>query len=384
MHLRKFLRLSGSVLALPALNVCCAPFGQSTSLKSNAFGPLVNLADFEELARHRLSHMAYEYIAGGAGDEMTMRWNREALEAIRLNPRVLVDVQPVDMSVTLFGQKHATPILLAPTAFHRLAHREGEVETARGASAAGVGFVVSSLSTRRLEDIARVTSQPLWFQLFVLQKERRDFVREVLAEAKARDCRAIVLTVDAPVTGARNRSERAHFHLPDAWETPYYPDRSGRKQSGGLPISGALTWSDVDWLRANTDLPVLLKGILNPADAKQAVRAGVNGIVVSNHGGRELDTVPASITMLPKIVEAVEDRIPVLMDSGIRRGTDILKALALGAKAVLVGRPYLYGLACNGAPGVSRVIEILRKELEMAMVLTGRQRVADINRSVVG
>src|SRR5262249_30095117 len=147
--------------------------------------------------------------------------------------------------------------------------------------------------------------------------------------------------------GARNRSERARFHLPDAWETPYYPDRTGRKQSGGLPISGALTWNDVEWLRGNTDLPVLLKGILNPTDAKQAVSAGVNGIVVSNHGGRELDTVPASITMLPKIVEVIDNRLPVLMDSGVRRGTDILKALALGAKAVLIGRPYLYGLACG-------------------------------------
>jgi 4-hydroxymandelate oxidase len=368
----------GASLALPALGGF-----SSVQAAQKRVSELVNLADFDDLARQRLSHMAYEYIAGGAGDEITMRWNREALDAIRVNPRVLVDVQPVDTRVTLFGQEHNFPVLLAPTAFHRLAHREGEVETARGAERGRVPFVVSSLSTRKLSDIRKATTQPLWFQLFVLQKERREFVREVLAEAKENGCRAIVVTVDAPVTGARNRSERARFRLPDAWETPYYPDRAGRKQSGGLPISGALTWSDVDWLRANTDLPVLLKGILNPTDAKQAVRSGVNGIVVSNHGGRELDTVPASITMLPKIVEAVENRLPVLMDSGIRRGTDILKAIALGAKAVLIGRPYLYGLACGGAEGVSRVIEILRREFEMAMVLAGKGNLSEITKEVL-
>jgi 4-hydroxymandelate oxidase len=378
MHRRDLLRTLAAYVTLPALGGLCSVEGGQKRVSE-----LVNLADFDDAARQRLSHMAYEYIAGGAGDETTMRWNREALDAIRVNPRVLVDVQPVDTRVTLFGEEYNFPVLLAPTAFHRLAHREGEVETARGAEAGRVPFVVSSLSTRKLADIRKATKQPLWFQLFVLQKERREFVREVLAEAKEANCRAILLTVDAPVTGARNRSERAKFHLPDAWETPYYPDRTGRKQSGGLPISGALTWSDVDWLRANTDLPVLLKGILNPMDAKQAVTAGVNGIIVSNHGGRELDTVPASITMLPKIVEAVENRLPVLMDSGIRRGTDILKALALGAKAVLIGRPYLYGLACGGADGVSRVVEILRREFEMAMVLVGRKSVSELNHDVL-
>ncbi len=372
MHRRELLKILGASLALGGIN----------SLSAAPKRELVNLADFEDYARHRLPHMAYEYIAGGAGDEITMRWNREAFDAIKLNPRVLVDVQPVDTRVTLFGDEYNFPLLLAPTAFHRLAHREGEVETARGANAARVPFVVSSLSTRRLADIRKATTQPLWFQLFVLQKERREFVREVLAEAKENGCHAVVLTVDAPVTGARNRSERARFRLPDAWETPYYPDRTGRKQSGGLPISGALTWRDVEWLRANTDLPVLLKGILNPADAKQAVTSGVNGIIVSNHGGRELDTVPASITMLPKIVDAVENKLPVLMDSGIRRGTDILKALAFGAKAVLIGRPYLYGLACGGANGISRVIEILRREFEMAMVLVGRKSIRQLDHDV--
>ena len=386
MHLRDFLRITAGTLALTPFTASADALyrdAQTAIPIATRLSDLLSLADFENLARHRLSHMAYEYIASGAADEITLRWNREALDAIRLNPRVLVDAQPVDTALTLLGQKHSFPLLLAPTAFHRLAHPEGEVETARGAAASGIAFVVSSLSTRRLEDISRATTLPLWFQLFVLQKERRGFVREVLAEAKANGCQAVVLTVDAPVTGPRNRSERAHFHLPDRWETPYYPDRTGRKQSGGLPISGALTWSDVDWLRANTDLPILLKGILNPADAKRALRAAVDGLIVSNHGGRELDTVPASITMLPKIVDAVENRIPVLMDSGIRRGTDIFKALALGAKAVLIGRPYLYGLACGGSQGVSRVIEILRKEFEMTMILMGRRNLSEINREAL-
>lgn len=380
MHLgrRDFLHLTAGLLASKLAPGTIAGPGQESDLSK-----FYNLADFEKRAQQRLSHMAFEYIAGGAGDEITMRWNREAFDAIQLNPRVLVDVLPVDTSITLFGEKHPMPVLLAPTAFHRLAHREGEVATARGASASGVSFVVSSLSTRRLGDIRRATTKGLWFQFFVLQKERRDFVRDVLAELRSIDCKAIVVTVDAPVTGSRNRSERARFKLPDHWETPYYPDRAGRKQSGGLPISGALQWEDIAWLRANTDLPILLKGILNPVDAREALKSGVNGIVVSNHGGRELDTVPASITVLPKIVEAVEGRMPILMDSGIRRGTDILKALAYGAQAVLVGRPYLYGLACGGAEGVSRVLEILRKEFEMAMVLAGCKKVEAIGRVII-
>lgn len=346
-------------------------------------GPeLASLGDFEELAKRRLPHMAYEYIAGGAGDEVTIRWNREAFDDIKLVPRVLAEVEPVDTSVELFGRRLSLPLLFAPTAFQRMAHPEGEVAAAQGASDARVPFVVSSLSTRRLEDIARATSQGLWFQFFTLQKERRPFVRDVLQEIKSTGCQALVVTVDAPVTGARNRSERARFKLPDHFETPYYPDRAGRKQSGGLPVSGPLVWADIDWLRANTTLPVLLKGIMHPADAQQAARLGVSGIIVSNHGGRELDTVPASISVLPKIMEAVDGTLPVLLDSGVRRGTDMIKAIALGAKAVLIGRPYLYGMACGGAAGAARVADILRREFEMAMVLLGKKTVAQIDRSV--
>jgi 4-hydroxymandelate oxidase len=342
-----------------------------------------NLFDFEALARQRIPHASYEYIAGGAGDEITLQWNREAFDAIALHPRVLVDVEHIDTSLKLLGRKLAFPVLLAPTAFHRLVHPEGEVETARGASAAEALLVVSSLSTRRVEEIAGATTQPWYFQLFDIGRERREFLTGLLATLKTTGCQGVVVTGDAPVTGARNRSERAHFSLPEDFETPYYPDRTARKQVGGLPVSGSSTWADLAWLRSKTELPILLKGVLHEADAKLAVKAGMDGIIVSNHGGRELDTVPATITVLPRIIKAVGNRVPVLLDGGVRRGTDVLKALALGARAVLIGRPYLYGLSVGGATGVTRVLEILRQEFEMAMKLSGRRTLAEIDRTVI-
>jgi 4-hydroxymandelate oxidase len=345
----------------------------------------VCLADFEPLAKERLSHFAYEYIASGAADELTLRWNREAFDQIRLRPKVLVDVEKIDTRVTLFGQEMPHPILLAPTARHRLSHPEGEVATARGAGAAGAPFVVSSLSTRRLQDVAPAAKSPLWFQLYDLRKERREFVRDVVKEAEQFGCRAFVVTVDAPVDGARNRIQRVADQLPRDAETPYYQ----KANSGGgvvLPIMGSMgsfTWEAIEWLLSVTQLPVLLKGIMNPDDADQAVRYGAAGIIVSNHGGRCLDTLPASISALAPVVEKVAGRVPVLVDGGVRRGTDVLKALALGAKAVLIGRPYLYGLAVNGAEGVAQVVNILRQEFQMAMALTGRPSIHSIDRSVV-
>jgi 4-hydroxymandelate oxidase len=345
----------------------------------------VCVADFESLAKARLSHFAYEYIASGAADELTVRWNREAFDEIRLRPRVLVDVEKVDTHVTLLGQAMPHPILLAPTARHRLSHPEGEVATAQGAGAAGATFVVSSLSTRRLADIVSAAKAPLWFQLYDLRKERREFVRAVVREAEEAGCRVFVVTVDAPVDGARNRVQRVADQLPKGLEMPYYQ----KSNSGGvsdLPIMGSMgsfTWEAIQWLRTITQLPIVLKGIMNPDDAQLAVDSGVAGIIVSNHGGRCLDTLPASINALPAVVKKVAGRLPILMDGGIRRGTDVLKALALGAQAVLVGRPYLYGLAANGAKGVTQVIDILREELEMAMALTGRPSISSIDSSVL-
>lgn len=349
---------------------------------AGALSDLVSLDDFERAARERMAAMAYEFVASGAGDEVTIRWNREDYNKLKLRPRVLVDVEVLDTSLDLFGQKSDFPILLAPTSLHRLTHPEGEVETARGAGAANATFVVSSLSTRRMADIAHAASKPLWFQLYGVNKERHEFVRDVVQEVKALGCRALCVTVDAPVLGARNRQARAGFRIPDGFETPYYPERP--KSAAGLPILGSFTWDDVAWLRSSTTLPILLKGILNPEDAELAIRAGVDGIIVSNHGGRCLDTLPSTISVFPSVAEKVAGRVPLLVDGGIRRGTDVLKALALGAKAVLIGRPYIFGLAAGGAAGVTRVVELLRDEFKMAMALTGRRTLAEIDRSVIG
>jgi 4-hydroxymandelate oxidase len=386
MNRRTLLAATGALLGSSLLEGAgeSAP-NNGTPLKSSSdsAAEAFNLFDFEGLARQRIPHPAYEYIAGGAADEITVRWNREAFDALAIRPRVLVDIERIDTSVELFGQRLPFPVLLAPTAFHRLVHPDGEVETARGASAGEALFVVSSLSTRRVEDISRAMTQPWYFQLFDIGKRRREFLMGLLETLKATGCQGLVVTADAPVTGVRNRSERAHFSLPQDFETPYYPDRTARKQVGGLPVSGSSTWADLAWLRSKTALPIMLKGVLHEEDAKLAVKAGMDGIIVSNHGGRELDTVPATITVLPRIIKAVGNRVPVLLDGGVRRGTDVLKALALGARAVLIGRPYLYGLSVGGAAGVAQVLGILRGEFEMAMKLSGRRTLAEIDRAVI-
>jgi 4-hydroxymandelate oxidase len=387
MNRRTLLAATGALLGsslLERAGVENAPNdGTPPKSASDSAAETFNLFDFEGLARQRIPHPAYEYIAGGAADEITLRWNREAFDALALHPRVLVDIERIDTKVELFGRRLAFPVLLAPTAFHRLVHPDGEVETARGASAGEALFVVSSLSTRRVEDISRAMTQPWCFQLFDIGRRRREFLLGLLETLKANGCQGLVVTADAPVTGARNRSERAHFSLPEDFETPYYPDRTARKQVGGLPVSGSSTWADLAWLRSKTALPMMLKGVLHEEDAKLAVKAGMDGIIVSNHGGRELDTVPATITVLPRIIKVVGNRIPVLLDGGVRRGTDVLKALALGARAVLIGRPYLYGLSVGGAAGVAQVLGILRGEFEMAMKLSGCRTLAEINRAVI-
>ncbi|MEO8724573.1 MAG: alpha-hydroxy acid oxidase [Acidobacteriaceae bacterium] len=359
----------------------------------------VCLDDFEALAqtREHVSEMTWEYVRGGSADENTMRWNREAFARLRLKPKVLVDVSHIDTRVTLFGEEHASPLLLAPTAYHKLLHPEGEIATARGAALGGAAMVVSSFSNISIEDIAKTAKCPLWFQLYA--QSDRGFTRELALRAEAAGCRALCLTVDTPVLGCRNREDRVGFALPPG---------TARANLNALKFAGveignlltahrtvdehsiytamldaSLNWKDLDWLRSLSKLPLLLKGVLNPEDAARAVEAGVSGIIVSNHGGRNLDTVPATIDALPFIAEKVAGRIPVLMDGGIRRGTDVLKAIALGADAVLIGRPQLYGLACGGAEGVARVIEILRRELEMAMALCGRTTIASIDRGAL-
>ncbi len=345
------------------------------------------LTDFEPLAKARVSAMAWEYVNGAAADETTVRWNREAFSRIRLKPRVLNDVSKLDTRVTLYGREHQYPILLAPTAAHKLMHPQGELATARGAGSAHAGFVLSSFSTTSVEDVAAAAKTPFWFQLYV--QPDRGFTRNLVQRAESAGCTALCLTVDTPTAGARDRETRAKVSFPPL------PNLEGARQAGGEQYRAAenkiysaildptLTWKDVEWLRSFTTVPLLLKGILNPADADRAVQSGADGIIVSNHGGRNLDTVPATIDALPLVHEKVAGRVPILVDGGIRRGTDVMKALALGANAVLIGRPYLYGLGADGQDGVTRVLQILQREFAMSMALTGRTRISEIDRTVL-
>ncbi|MDX2030415.1 MAG: alpha-hydroxy acid oxidase [Blastocatellia bacterium] len=364
--------------------------GWPRGAEANAPQPaLASLSDYEAAARERMAHMAWEYINGGAADEATLRWNREAFERVRLAPRALVDVSHLDTRVKLFGQELPFPILLAPTAYHGLVHAEGELATVRGAGAANAAMVISTAANTRVEEIAAAATGPVWFQLYI--QRDRGFTRDLVQRAVTAGCRALVLTVDTPVTGPRNRETRTGFALPAGLGLPNLQGlkvdaNAHRSREGSIysPITDpSVTWKEIDWLRSFARVPVLLKGILHPEDAALAVKAGASGLIVSNHGGRNLDTVPATIEALPPITQRVAGRLPILMDGGIRRGTDVLKALAYGARAVLIGRPYLHGLGVAGAHGVTRVVEILRQEFEMAMALSGRASLAHLDRSLL-
>jgi 4-hydroxymandelate oxidase len=361
------------------------------SLAPPAARQLLNLFDYEAEARERMAPASWEYVSGGAADEITLRWNREAFDRVALAPKVLVDVSKLDTRLTLLHHDLPHPILLAPTGFQRLVHSEGEAAVARGAGAAGALLVMSSAATTSVEDISKAASGPLWFQLYV--QRDRGFTEELVRRAEGAGAQALVLTVDTPVIGARNREARSGFALPPGMNLPNLQGTYGignatphRSLGDGIyseSLDPTLTWNELAWLRKVAKVPVLVKGILSPGDGWRAREAGVAGIIVSNHGGRNLDTTPASLDALPRIVERARDEIPVLVDGGIRRGTDVLKALALGAKAVLIGRPYLYGLGVAGAEGVTRVLNILRQELEMAMALTGCTRLREVDRSAL-
>jgi 4-hydroxymandelate oxidase len=342
---------------------------------------MLNLFDFEKAASNHMSHMAYEFVASGAADEYTVRWNREALDKLKLQTKVLNDVSKLDTRISLFGLDLPYPILIAPTAFHKIMHPEGELATARGAGAASALYCVSSFTTTPIEEIAKVATGPLWFQLYVV--DDRSFVKDLVRKVEAQGCKALCITVDTPVSGVRNRQQKAGFKLPDDIKPPYMIDKGFVAKGQALQFQKSLTWKDLEWFRSLTKLPILLKGILNPDDAEKAIQSGASGIIVSNHSGRNLDTVPATIEALPSITARVNKRIPVLMDGGIRRGTDVLKAIALGANAVLVGKPVCYGLACGGADGVTKTMNILRKEFEYAMALSGNASIADINASSI-
>lgn len=344
---------------------------------------VVNVSELEPLARERLTESAYAYLTGGSGDEHTLRWNADAWSRIRLAPHFLVDVGATDTRLHLLGHDLAAPILLAPTAAHRLFHPDGEVETVRGAAAAETLYIQSTLATVGVSDVGAAATGPWWFQLYI--QRDRGFTRELLARAEDAGASALVLTVDLPVLGARDTDRRHGFELPggleyanlvglDATADPLPPAR----RVYNARIDPTITWADLDWLRSVARVPVLVKGVLRPDDAVRAIDHGVDGLVVSNHGGRNLDTVPATADALPRVAAAVDGRVPLLVDGGIRRGTDVAKALILGATAVLVGRPYVWGLTVHGADGVKLVVDMLRAELEMAMCLLGARTLADL------
>ena len=348
---------------------------------------MIRVEEYEEEARQRLPQMVFDYFAGGAGDEWTLAENRRAFGRWLLRPRVLNDVSDVELATSVVGQEVSFPILLAPTALQRMAHRDGELATARAASSVGALMVLSTISTFSLEEVA-ATGVRRWFQLYVHRD--RGLTKELVHRAAESGYGAIVLTVDAPFLGRRYRDERNRFSLPPGialanLATVSVPHTEGSDLFAyfASELDPALSWRDVEWLRGLTPLPLALKGIMTAEDAAQAAEAGVEAIVVSNHGGRQLDGVPATMDVLAEVVAAADGRVEILLDGGIRQGTDVVKAMALGARAVLIGRPYLWGLAVDGEAGVRRVLEILREELRLAMALAGCRTVKAVDRSVV-
>lgn len=337
----------------------------------------INVLDYEILAEERMNPLYWDYYAGGSDDEVTVQANQRDFARIRLRPRVLVDISKCDTSTSVLGTPVKMPILIAPTAMHCLAHPEGECATARGAHAAGTIMIAGTDATCTVEDIAQAAGGPLWFQLYLYPT--REIAAGLIKRAEEAGCKAIVFTVDLPALGKRERDHRNGLTIP--------PPSLVLANFTGLNVKGhawmTVTWQDVAWLRSITSLPIILKGILTAEDALLALEYGASAIVVSNHGGRQLDGTVTGIEALPEVVEAVAGRCEVYMDGGIRRGTDVLKALALGARAVLIGRPALWGLAVNGAPGVQHVLEILQAELELAMKLSGCPTLADVTRSLV-
>jgi 4-hydroxymandelate oxidase len=352
--------------------------------------PPLNLHEYEAAARMLLPPMVVDFVAGGSGDEATLRGNRAAFDRWRLLPRVLRGAREVSTVTTLLGQDVALPVLVAPSSLHRLCHDEGERATARAAKTAGTIYTMSTPASIVLEDVAPEAG-PWWFQLYVYRD--RGLTRDLVARAVAARASALVVTVDMPQLGRREADERNRFALPPGMTMPNVQLSAPRlaTEAGAsaqwitaLPaVEPALTWDDLDWLASLSPLPVIPKGVLHPADAVHAVEHGARAVVVSNHGGRQLDGAVATLDALPAVVAAVSGRAEVLVDGGVRRGTDVLKALALGARAVLVGRPVLWGLAVGGEAGVRHVLELLRAELTLDLMLCGLASPEEVDRSLL-
>jgi 4-hydroxymandelate oxidase len=346
-----------------------------------------------DLARERLAGDVWDFVEGGAEDERTLAANERAFDAVTIRPRAMTDVTHCDTSTTLLGSPLAAPVGVAPTAYQRLVHPDGEVAMARGAGEAGALFVVSMFASRALEEIAAAASGPLWLQLYWLH--RRDAMAGLVERAERAGYAAVVLTVDVPRLGRRRRDMRNGFAVPDSaravnldatlMAAAHRADagESAVANHAALTHDASLTWADLVWLRGVTALPIVIKGILTGADAALAVAHGAGAVVVSNHGGRQLDGAAASLVALPEVAAAVAGRVPVLLDGGVRRGSDVFAALALGADAVLLGRPPLWGLAVDGAGGVAAVLRTVAEELAHTMALAGRPTLADVDHSAV-
>jgi L-lactate dehydrogenase (cytochrome) len=371
--------------------------------------------DYRELARRRLPHFLFEYIDGGSYDQVTLRRNAEDLATVALRQRVLCDVSAIDLSTSLFGETLAMPVALAPVGLAGMYARRGEVQAVRAAHQAGVQLALSTLSLCSLSEVAAAAQKPIWFQLYMVKD--RGFIRDMLQTAAALGCRTLLLTVDLPLPGARYRDVRSGLTgaagpmgrlrrlmqgamRPGwAWDVGIRgrPHRLGNvapmlgRDSGMLDFLGwiagnfdaSITWKDLDWIRAEWPHSFVLKGILDPEDAREAAKAGADGIVVSNHGGRQLDGVPSAAAMLPGIADAVGDRLTVLADGGIRSGLDVVRMLALGAKGVLLGRAWAWALGAGGEAGVAHLLSLIEAEMRVAMALTGCTRVADIDRNIL-
>jgi 4-hydroxymandelate oxidase len=347
---------------------------------------MLRLDDFEPAAQARLAKGVFDYIAGGAEDEATVAGNREALGRYRLRYKVLAGADAPDTQSELFGKRVSLPVHLAPAAIQRICHPDGEIAAYRAAADAGVAYALSTLSSVSIEDVAAAARGPRWFQLYM--PAWREVSAALVDRAEQAAYSAVILTADLPRTGRRERDIRNVFSLPEGvryanlgdWEpTASAEGADPFAQNVNALTNAALNWGDLEWLVGKTQLPVLLKGVVRGDDARRAVDAGARGLIVSNHGGRQLDYAIAAADALPDVVAAVGGKVPVLVDGGFRRGTDVIKALCLGASGVLIGRPYLYALAVGGQAGVTRLLALLREELLLSMTLLGARNLSELS-----